>query len=69
MPNNLKEALLSPLIKQSLLDSEVYKNFRPVSNLAYISKIVEKVVNAHTSDHMFINNLHDIYQSAYKKFH
>ena len=69
MPVNLKEALLNPLLKKASLDSETFKNFRPVSNLAYISKIVEKVVDNCTSDHMELHNLHDEFQSAYRKFH
>jgi hypothetical protein len=69
MPVNLKEALLNPLLKKASLDSKTFKNFRPVSNLAYISKIVEKVVDNCTTDHMALHNLHDEFQSAYRKFH
>ncbi len=37
VPDKLKEALLA------LLDAEILKNFRPISNLAFTSKIVEHV--------------------------
>ena len=43
--------------------------FRPVSNLSFISKCVEKVVAAQTRVHVDDNNLSDLYQSAYKNHH
>jgi hypothetical protein len=42
MPDSYKEAILTPLIKKALMDPEVFKNFRPVSNLAF--KVIENVV-------------------------
>ena len=41
IPDNWKIAVVIPLLKKPGLDL-VYKNFRPVSNLSFISKIVEK---------------------------
>ncbi len=69
VPPNLKEAIIIPLLKKILLDPEIFKNFRPVSNLRYISKLVEKVVAHYVQDHMARNNLHEILQSAYKPLH
>ena len=69
MPENLKEALLITLLKKLLLDHEVLKNFRPVSNLAYLSKLIEMVVDSQVTKHMDDNNLHEIFQSAYKPLH
>ena len=45
------------------------KNYRPVSNLSFLSKILEKVVASRLTSH--INNSHtsNDYQSAYRKFH
>ena len=43
MSTNLKEALLQPLLKKMGLVL-IPKNFRPVSNLTYLSKIIERVV-------------------------
>ena len=37
------------------LDCNVLKNFRPVSNLSYISKIIEKVIASRLMDHMTAN--------------
>ncbi|KAK6174094.1 hypothetical protein SNE40_017434 [Patella caerulea] len=65
----LKSALVNPLLKKSNLDRNVLKNFRPVSNLSFLSKIIEKVVAARLKDHLSINNLDEKFQSAYKAFH
>ena len=40
----LKQALIRPLLKKPSLDHQQYKNFRPISNLPFISKVIEKVV-------------------------
>ena len=65
----MKLALVTPLIKKALLDPEILKNFRPVSNLSFISKLIERVVVKRFSDHLASNGLNEIYQSAYKALH
>ena len=45
------------------------KNFRPVSNLTFISKILEKVVLIQLKNHLSGNNLLEIFQSAYRQNH
>ena len=69
MPSNLKEAVLIPLLKKICLDPELFKNFRPVSNLTYWSKLIERFVALRLHDHMKINNLYEEFQSSYRKFH
>ena len=69
VPLELKQALILPLLKKVCLDKEIYKNYRPISNLAFISKIIERVVAARIKDHMDTNMLHEILQSAYKGMH
>ena len=41
VPVQLKEAMISPKLKKKSLDHEVYSNFRPISNLKFISKMIE----------------------------
>ena len=41
-PSSLKSAIVKPLLKKPTLDPETLKNFRPVSNLTFLSKIVKK---------------------------
>ena len=45
------------------------QNFRPVSNLPFISKILEKVVLTQLQKHLSENDLLEIRQSAYRKKH
>ena len=44
MPHDLKEAVLKPKIKKDSLDSELFSNFRPVSNIRFLAKAIEKAV-------------------------
>ena len=44
VPSSLKNASLHPLLKKDSLPYDEFSSFRPVSNLSFISKCVEKVV-------------------------
>ena len=68
-PSQLKSAIVRPLLKKSSLDSEELKNYRPVSNLSFVSKVIEKVIASRLIQHMEENNLLDAFQSAYKSAH
>ena len=68
-PSSLKSAIVKPLLKKNNLDPEIYKNYRPVSNLSFVSKVIEKVVAARILQHMKNNNILDVMQSAYKSSH
>ena len=68
-PTELKKAFLTPLIKKIILDCEIFKNYRPVSNISFISKLVERVVCVQLVEHLKTNNLYDIFQSAYRQLH
>ena len=69
VPNCLKLALLNPLLKKPRLDFEIYANFRPISNLVFISKVTEKVVASQLVDYVMQNDLDETFQSAYKQLH
>ncbi|KAK7111255.1 hypothetical protein V1264_010921 [Littorina saxatilis] len=68
-PDVHKTALVTPLLKKSTLDHNELKNFRPVSNLSFVSKIIEKVVLSQLSAHLTSNNLFNPLQSAYRSGH
>ena len=55
--------------KQISLDQEIFNNFRPISNLVYISKLIEKVIASRLHCHTTNNNLYEELQSSYRKFH
>lgn len=69
MPAVFKEALLTPILKKSSFNPELFKNFRPISNLAYVSKLIEKVADIQLSRYIEENNLDESMQSAYKAHH
>ena len=68
-PESQKIAHVKPLLQKPNLDKEVFKNYRPVANLKYIGKTIERVVSSRISDHVRANNLSGTFQSAYKPFH
>ena len=68
MPVALKTALIIPLLKKSNLNSDDFKNFRPVSNLPFISNVIEKVVAVQLVNYID-DNLGEPLQSAYKRYH
>ncbi len=50
-PSDLKSAIAKPLQKKFGPDKEVLKNFRPVSNLPFPSKVIDKVMTSRLLDH------------------
>ena len=60
---------MKPLLKKTTLNPEILKNYRPVSNLSFLSKILEKVVLHQLSNHLLTNNLFCSHQSAYRAGH
>ena len=69
MPASLKAATVTPLLKKPTLNPEDLKNYRPVLNLSYVSKLIEKIVVRRLNAHMTMNHLHEYYQSAYRMYH
>ena len=67
MPDIFKTATVTPLLKKLGLSVEEYKNFRPVSNLPYLSKLMEKVVVKQLNNYMEVNGLTELNQSTYGK--
>ena len=63
-----KEALVLPSLKKPNLDI-AYKNFRPVSNLAYISKLSERACVHQFTEYLTVTERQSLLQSAYKPLH
>jgi hypothetical protein len=68
-PDALKHAIVVPLLKKVSLDCENKKNYRPVSNLPFLGKLIEKIAIARCKGHMKLNGLDEPLQSAYKELH
>ena len=61
--------IVLPLIKKPGLDPHVFKNYRPVTNLSFLSKLIEKVISSRILKHIADNELIDKFQSAYRCGH
>ena len=69
VPDFMKQALVTPLLKKDDLDLEVLKTYRPLSNLSSLSKVKVWVVAARLTNYMTVNQLHEPMQSEYRACH
>ena len=67
-PDIRKEGLVRPKLKKVNMDL-IRKNYQPVSNLVFVSKITEKVAALQISEHVSSNQMLPEFQSAYRKYH
>ena len=69
VPSQFKRSMVRPLLKNLSLDQELLQNYRPISNIPLLCKILEKVVAKQLTDYLKEHNLHDEFQSGYKAGH
>ena len=69
VPSSLKSAVLRCLLKKPSLDKETLANYRPISNLKMVSKMIEKAVAVQLNNYLSANSLHEPFQSGYKPCH
>ena len=69
MRTSLKKAIVIPLLRKINLVIVILKNYRPVSNLSYLSKVMARFVASRIKSHMDSNLLHELLQAAYKALH
>ena len=69
VPMLFKKAIVKPLLKKHNLDQNDFNNYRPVSNLPFLSKILEKIVLEQLLQHLDLNGMRENFQSAYRTLH
>uniref|UniRef100_UPI003AAD7030 uncharacterized protein n=1 Tax=Centroberyx gerrardi TaxID=166262 RepID=UPI003AAD7030 len=69
VPPTLKMAAITPTLKKPGADPADLNHYRPISNLPFISKTLEKVVAAQLQSHLDSNNLHELFQSGFRPKH
>ena len=69
VPKPFKLAVIKPLIKKPQLDPSELANYRPISNLPFMSKILEKVVSAQLCSYLQKNDLYEEFQSGFRPHH
>ena len=68
-PENFRIAEVTPILKKPTLDPSVLGSYRPISNLPFISKVLERAVNERMLLHLHANGLLPEHQSAYRRSH
>ena len=68
-PSQFKLAQVTPLLKKAGLDTSDPANYRPISNLNTISKIIESLVLARLHPYIAATGNFNPLQSAYRKQH
>lgn len=68
-PDSFKMGIVRPVIKKKSLDSEVLSNYRPITNIGFLSKVLERIVAAQTLNHLHRHDLLSKFQSAYRQFY
>ncbi len=69
VPKPFKLAVIKPLIKKPQLDPSELANYRPISNLPFVSKILEEVVSAQLCSFLQKNDLCEEFQSGFRPHH
>ncbi len=64
-----KLVVIKPLIKKPKLDPCELANYRPISNLPFMSNILEKVVSAQLSSFLQNNYIYEDFQSGFRPRH
>ena len=68
-PDELKKAIITPVIKDETKDPDDFQNYRPISNLEFLSKLLERVMFKQLTSYCETFDLFTKFQSAYKTNH
>uniref|UniRef100_A0A670I7A7 Reverse transcriptase domain-containing protein n=1 Tax=Podarcis muralis TaxID=64176 RepID=A0A670I7A7_PODMU len=68
-PDPLKEAVIKPLLKKPSLDAATMANYRPVSNLPFLGKVIERAVAEQLQARLEEADHLDPFQSGFRPHH
>lgn len=68
-PSRFKSAQVLPLLKKAGLDRSSPANYRPISNLSTVSKVLERLVQTRLRPHLMSSANFSQFQSAYRQGH
>lgn len=68
-PAAFKAAVVRPLLKKSNLDFNDFNNYRPVSHLPFLSKVLEKLVFNQLNSFLNSHDIHEECQSGFRVNH
>ena len=69
VPRVFKTSHIIPLLKKPNLDRNELKNYRPIANLMFLAKVMERIVSNQLRVHLEENGLFPEAQSAHRRFH
>src|SRR6218665_673211 len=69
VPTSYKDAYVIPRLKKPTLPCGDLSSYRPISNLPFLSKLLERVVSVQLTNYLSSAGLLPMHQSAYRKFH
>jgi len=69
VPEYCKHAVVQPLLKKENLDRSALCNYRPISKLPFLAKILEKCVLPQLEAFIDENHVGEVLQSGFKKHH
>ncbi|PGH37209.1 MAG: hypothetical protein CRN43_22520, partial [Candidatus Nephrothrix sp. EaCA] len=69
LPDSQKRSVVFPALKRDGLDLKDPSNFRPISNVSFLSKIIEKIVSEQITSYLSTNDLLPKYQSGFRRGH
>jgi len=69
LPESPKAAVIKPVLKKPGLDHVEYKNYKPISNLIFLSKVTEHHVARQLTQYLDGAKLLPTFQSAYLSGH
>ena len=69
VPAAFKHAVVQPLLKKPNLDPSILSNFRPISKLPFLSKVLEREVYVQLQSFLINNNIYEKFQSGFRTAH
>jgi len=69
LPASQKQAVVLPRLKKPTLDPNNLSTYRPISNLSFLSKLIEHSVARRSVTHAEVNQLFPVHQSSYRRGH
>ena len=67
LPDSEKSAAVTPILKKPSLDPDSASSYRPVSNLTYVSKLIERLACSQLTAYLLNHHLLPAEQSAYRQ--
>ena len=69
MPQVYKKSIVKPLVKKGAQDVNSLQSYRPVSNMSFLAKLIEKVILSRLTEYLNKNSLYDNNQHGYRSHH